>query len=59
MLIGSLISGPIVEAYKTGKDSHDWQTIWLIPAGIAAVVLVLFMLFFRDRNTEKNRPGYS
>jgi nucleoside transporter len=50
MLIGSLISGPIVEAYKTGKDSHDWQTIWLIPAGIAAVVLVLFMLFFKDRN---------
>jgi nucleoside transporter len=50
MLIGSLISGPIVEAYKTGKDSHDWQTIWLIPAGIAAVVLVLFLLFFKDRN---------
>ena len=50
MLIGALISGPIVEAYKTGKDSHDWQTIWLIPAGIAAVVLVLFMLFFKDRN---------
>ena len=50
MLIGSLISGPIVEAYKTGKDSHNWQTIWLIPAGIAAVVLVLFMLFFKDRN---------
>lgn len=51
MLIGFIISGPIVEAYKTG-NGHDWHTIWLIPAGIAAVVLVLFMLFFRDTNKE-------
>lgn len=51
MLIGFIISGPIVEAYKTG-NGHDWHTIWLIPAGIAAVVLVLFMLFFRDTNKD-------
>ncbi|SEW01283.1 nucleoside permease [Chitinophaga arvensicola] len=51
MLIGFVISGPIVEAYKTGAG-HDWHTIWLIPAGIAAVVLVLFMLFFRDTNKD-------
>ncbi|MET3874779.1 nucleoside permease [Chitinophaga sp. OAE865] len=50
MLIGFIISGPIVDAYKTGANSHNWHTIWLIPAGIAAVVLVLFMLFFRDSN---------
>jgi hypothetical protein len=24
--------------------------IWLIPAGIAAVVFVLFILFFRDKS---------
>lgn len=48
MLIGFLISGPIVAAYKTSETMHDWHAIWLIPAGIAAVVLVLFMLFFRD-----------
>jgi len=50
MLIGFIISGPIVDAYKTGANSHNWHTIWLIPAGIAAAVLVLFMLFFRDNN---------
>ncbi|WP_142685584.1 nucleoside permease [Chitinophaga polysaccharea] len=50
MLIGFIISGPIVDAYKTGANSHNWHTIWLIPAGIAAAVLVLFMLFFRDSN---------
>ncbi|CAL1520666.1 nucleoside permease [Chitinophaga sp. MM2321] len=48
MLIGFLISGPIVEAYKT-SGGHNWQAIWLIPAGIAAVVLVLFMLLFKDK----------
>lgn len=53
MLIGFIISGPIVAAYKTSEKMHDWHTVWLIPAGIAAVVLVLFMLFFRDSNKEK------
>ncbi|HEY9261867.1 nucleoside permease [Chitinophaga sp.] len=53
MLIGFIISGPIVAAYKTSDTMHNWHTIWLIPAGIAAVVLVLFMLFFRDSNKEK------
>ncbi|NLR61932.1 nucleoside permease [Chitinophaga polysaccharea] len=52
MLIGFLISGPIVASYKTA-NGHNWQSIWLIPAGIAAVVLVLFMLFFRDSRQSK------
>ena len=28
--------------------NHDWQTIWMWPAGMAAVVLVLFGILFRD-----------
>lgn len=50
MLLGSLLSGQIVDAHKTSDTLHDWQTIWLIPAGIAAGVLVVFLLLFRDRN---------
>ncbi len=50
MLIGSYISGPIVESHKISATMHNWQAVWLIPAGIAAVVLLLFLLFFRDRN---------
>ena len=49
MLIGFSISGPIVDHYKTGEAAHNWQQVWLIPAGIAAVVLVLFMLLFKDK----------
>ncbi len=64
MLIGSLVSGPIVDAYKTG-DTHDWQSIWLVPAAIALVVVALFIIFFRENRKPKNitneqmEKGYS
>jgi len=51
LLIGTKISGYVVKAYETelasGVFVHDWKTIWLIPAGMAAVVIVLFALFFK------------
>lgn len=50
MLIGSLLSGQIVDAHQITGSLHDWQTIWLIPAAIAAGVLVTFLLLFKDRN---------
>jgi nucleoside transporter len=52
MLIGSWLSGRVVDAYALpGGAGHDWQGIWLVPAAMAGVVLVLFALFFRS--TEK------
>jgi nucleoside transporter len=57
MLIGSLIAGRIVDQYKTSESAHNWQTIWLIPAGIAAVVMILFLLFFRDKNSMATDPA--
>jgi nucleoside transporter len=48
MLIGSWLSGRVVDAYAMpGGTGHDWQSIWLVPAGMAGVVLILFALFFR------------
>ena len=49
MLIGSLLSGRIYDTYTLSENSHDWKMIWLIPAGIAGVVLLLFIVFFKDR----------
>jgi nucleoside transporter len=57
MLIGSYISGPIVDHWKTSETSHNWQTIWLIPAGIAAVVLLVFLVSFTDKNRIETNPG--
>lgn len=57
MLMGSYISGPIVDHWRTSATSHNWQSIWLIPGAIAGVVLVLFLLFFRDKNQIQAQPG--
>jgi nucleoside transporter len=51
MLIGTLLSGDIFDKYALAGGTHDWRMIWLIPAGIAALVLVLFLLLFRERAT--------
>lgn len=48
MLIGSFLSGAVVEHYTTAAG-RDWQQIWLFPAAVAAVVLVAFLLLFRER----------
>ena len=46
MLIGFWIAGLVAEKYAT-PGGHDWKSIWMIPAAISAVILVLFALFFK------------
>jgi nucleoside transporter len=53
MFIGSWASGRVVDAYRIGAGGHDWQRIWLVPAAGAAIVLVLFALFFRSAETDR------
>jgi len=42
------VAGRVVDAYVT-PDGHDWKAIWLVPAGLAGAILVLFALLFRPR----------
>lgn len=55
MGIGSKLSGIVLDKYTftdaTGVISHHWNGVWMIPAGIAAVVLILFIIFFKDNTT--------
>ena len=55
MLIGSLVAGPVVDLYAE-NGGHDWRSVWLIPASIAAFVLLLFILLFKDR-THVNKQA--
>lgn len=48
MFIGTWFSGQTADNYVTGTG-HDWAPIWLMPAYIAGVVLILFVLFFREK----------
>jgi len=50
MLIGFEVAGLITDSYKTADGIFDWKMIWIIPAGIAAVVFVLFALVFNDKD---------
>jgi len=50
--IGSLVSGAIVKAYTLQDGSHDWLSIWWIPAGFAAVVFIFFALMFSDKTAD-------
>ena len=51
MVIGSWASGAIVDSYVVAGNLHDWSTIWLIPAGMAFMVMLGFMFFFREPNS--------
>lgn len=59
MLIGSYVSGFLTEQYATtinGALSYQWQLVWLMPAMIAAIVLIVFGLLFSDKiNKAGNR----
>ena len=53
MGIGSKLSGMVLDNYTftntLGVVMHNWNGVWMVPAIIAAVVLVLFIIFFKDR----------
>jgi nucleoside transporter len=53
LYIGSWASGKVVDAYAvTGANgivTHDWRSIWMVPAVGAATVLVVFAVLFRPR----------
>jgi len=50
MTLGSYLGGIIAGLYTTDAG-RNWPGFWLVPAGIAAVILVVFLIAFRDRPT--------
>jgi len=55
MWIGTLLSGYVKENY-TVNDVVNWKNIWLVPAGIAFIVFLIFVLFFKDK--KKTTTGF-
>ncbi|HSL72264.1 MAG TPA: MFS transporter, partial [Longimicrobiales bacterium] len=60
LFIGAWLSGRVVQSY-TITGGHEWTRIWIIPAAIAGVILILFALLFRPSAQGKtpDRAGAS
>lgn len=56
MLVGFWLAGLIAEQYKT-VEGHDWTSIWMIPAAISALILVAFLIFFKDPSAENKNSN--
>jgi nucleoside transporter len=55
--IGAFVSGRVVDAYRLTDGTHDWRSIWMVPAAGAAAVLLLFALMFRPSVPSRIEPG--
>ena len=53
MLVGFKVAGWITDNYKTLAGAIDWKMVWIIPAGIALAVFVIFALFFNEKSENK------
>jgi MFS family permease len=51
MLIGFRLAGKITDQFVI-DSGHDWTQIWTYPAIFAAVVLVIFILTFKNEKIE-------
>lgn len=49
MGIGSWLGGQVLAANTNAEKITDWLSVWMVPAGIAGGVLILFLLFFSER----------
>lgn len=60
MMIGYTVAGRIVDYFreqaKPEAGSDPWKAIWLSPAAMAVVVMLLFALFFREKPAAAAEP---
>lgn len=47
MLIGFWFAGLITDHFKT-TDGHAWRNIWLIPAAISGILILVFGILFKE-----------
>ena len=52
MLIGFRLAGYITDLNVIGDGLHNWRSIWMIPAGISVVVMLIFLILFKDEKID-------
>jgi MFS family permease len=53
MFVGFWVAGMVAEKYAV-DGGHDWKSVWIVPAIIAAAVLLLFALLFKERKVRRD-----
>jgi MFS family permease len=53
-LIGSNVSGRVVDAHVVAGGGHDWHAIWLFPAIGAGAILILFAFLFKSEGERRS-----
>ena len=52
MLAGFYVAGQVTDANLLEDGNHIWKSIWTFPAIFAAVVMLLFMVLFKNEKIE-------
>jgi nucleoside transporter len=52
MTLGSYLGGIVAAAYTT-NGVRDWHGLWLVPAGIAAAILLVFLVAFQEETGQR------
>jgi nucleoside transporter len=50
-LLGNWLSAKVVQSNTMG-DSVSWPTVWLVPAGISGLILLICLVLFHDSQTR-------
>jgi nucleoside transporter len=57
LLIGAWVAGPVVKHFQNMQGAeivgHDWKMVWIIPAVMATVVIIVFGLLFKENKTDE------
>jgi NHS family xanthosine MFS transporter len=52
-IMGSSISGYIIQKYYTAGEVKDWHSIWLTFSIYALIIAVAFAIFFKHKHNPK------
>jgi len=54
MFVGGILNG-WWNSYQTVEGALNWQNVWYFPAGLAAIVLVIFMVTFKQEKVASGK----
>ena len=60
-LIGFWVAGYVSDMYAalhTTDIPAFWNSLWLVPAGIAVVVMIIFLIFFKDEKVGQSDTAH-